>query len=309
MKQRQQKPKVKTITFQADSILKATRLDRIIAQTVEEIGRKAAQSLINAKKVRVNGRVVWLCSWKVNPNDTIEITQLKPDDEKPAPFTSFEDAWVVSEEADLIAVNKPAGLLVHKTRAESKFTLFDLATKRFGPLVLFHRLDRDTSGIVLLTRHQSVNRYLDTAFKEHTIIKEYIALVEGGDALEAMGDIRFRIANDPKKKERMVAVEKGGKRAVTHYEKVGEAAQGLTLLRLFPETGRTHQLRVHLAAMGAPIAGDSLYGKDAKRFERLFLHARRLTLPALDGFPEREYVASPDAAFQSAMGRSDAKRG
>ncbi len=170
-----------------------------------------------------------------------------------------------------------------------------LAQERFGPLVLFHRLDRDTSGVILLTRSGEVNAYLDTAFKSHTIVKEYLAVVGTPNQLAAQGTIEARLAAHPQRHDQRTVAIRGGERAVTRYAIEQEQA-GRQLVRLWPETGRTHQLRVHLAHLGAAILGDRLYG-NPKLAERLLLHAERICLPAAEGFPARSFHAPLPANF------------
>ena len=133
------------------------RLDRVLRRRHPEWGRRAIASIVNGRQVRVNGRVVWLGSWKVRNGDRIEIASPPPS--KPEPPRAFDDAWVIRDEPDLVAVCKPAGLLSQATRWTDAPNLLDLAVARFGPLSLFHRLDRDTSGVVLLTRAGPVNQW------------------------------------------------------------------------------------------------------------------------------------------------------
>lgn len=275
------------------NLAKPIRLDRVLRDRFPDWGRQAVQQLITAKGVRVNGRVVWLASWQVQNGDRIEIAQPPP--AKPPPRTHFEDRWLIAQEDDLIVVNKPAGLLSESPSMRDAANLLDLAKARFGDLILFHRLDRDTSGVVLLTRPGPINQYLDRAFKAGLVQKEYLAVVAKPNQLAARGIIDARLDTHPQRRDLMTVVTRGGKAACTRYAVVGETADR-QLVRLWPETGRTHQLRVHLAHLGAPILGDRLYG-DAQSADRLLLHAHRITLPALDRFPERSYEAPLPAGF------------
>ncbi|MFN8491917.1 MAG: RluA family pseudouridine synthase [Caldilineaceae bacterium] len=265
-----------------------TRLDRCLRNHLPQAGRQAVQQLITAGKVKLNGRVVWLASWQVQNGDRVELAETPP--EKTPPPVQFADAWIIAEEADLIVINKPAGLLAEPTRWTQTANLLDLARARFGSIVLFHRLDRDTSGVILLTRPGPINQYLDQAFKNHTIQKEYLAVVAKPNRLARSGVIEARLGPHPQRRDLMTVVERGGQRAVTRYEIVEESGNR-QLVRLWPETGRTHQLRVHLAHLGASILGDRLYGAPPKEGERLLLHAARIVLPAAEGFPARAYCA------------------
>jgi RluA family pseudouridine synthase len=250
--------------------------------------------LIGAGQVTVNGQTVRLSSWLVRNGDRLALLAEPP--VKPAQPTAFDDAWIIAQDDDLLAVDKPAGLLSEPARAPGAANLLDLATARFGPLTLFHRLDRDTSGVVLLTRGGPVNRYLDAAFKAGAVQKEYLAVVAAPNRLANQGVITARLGPHPSRRDMVVVVEQGGQRAVTRYEVIAQHG-GMQWVRLWPETGRTHQLRVHLASVDAPIVGDRLYNPAWQQAERLMLHAQRIALPAADGWPERSFVAPAPADF------------
>lgn len=273
---------------------KPTRLDRVLRTAYPQAGRQAVQRLIGAGQVTVNGQTVRLSSWLVRNGDRLALRAEPP--AKPARIAAFDTAWIIAEENDLIAVNKPAGLLSEAARDPNAPNLLDLVRARFGLLTLFHRLDRDTSGVVLLTRGGSLNHYLDAAFKAGAVQKEYLAVVLTPNRLAAEGVITARLGPHPQRRDRMAVVQQGGQRAVTRYQIAG-AAQGLQWVRLWPETGRTHQLRVHLAHLGAPIVGDRLYDPTWQHAARLLLHAQRITLPAMDGWPERSFTAPLPADF------------
>ncbi|MCX6044331.1 MAG: RluA family pseudouridine synthase [Chloroflexi bacterium] len=280
--------------FVLSHLEKPTRLDRLLRDHFPQAGRQAVQQLITARKVKVNGQIVWLASWQVKQGDRIEIAETPT--EKIAPPAQFDDRWIIAEEAALIAINKPAGLLSEPTRATATSNLLDLARVRFGPVILFHRLDRDTSGVVLLTRPGPINQYLDAAFKNHTIRKEYVAVVATPNQLMRAGVIDARLDTHPQRRDMMTIVARGGQRAVTRYAIVDEKA-GQQFVRLWPETGRTHQLRIHLAHLGAPILGDRLYGPRPREDERLLLHACRIELPPAEDYPARAYDAPLPAEF------------
>ncbi|CAN5467938.1 hypothetical protein BH10CHL1_BH10CHL1_30050 [soil metagenome] len=287
-------PKAPQTQFVLHQLEKPTRLDRLLRDRFPFAGRQTVQQLIAARKVKVNGQIVWLASWQVKQGDRVEIAEAPP--EKIAPPAHFEESWIIAEEAALIAINKPAGLLSEPSRATATSNLLDLARARFGPVILFHRLDRDTSGVVLLTRPGPINQYLDAAFKSHTIRKEYRAVVSAPNQLMHSGVIEARLDTHPQRRDMMTVVPRGGQHAVTRYEIADEKA-GQQLVRLWPETGRTHQLRVHLAHMGAPILGDRLYGPRPRADQRLMLHACRIELPAAEGYPALAYDAPLPVGF------------
>ncbi|MEZ4737016.1 MAG: RNA pseudouridine synthase [Caldilineaceae bacterium] len=150
-----------------------------------------------------------------------------------------------------------------------------------------------------MTRPGPINQYLDHAFKEGLVQKEYLAVVAKPNQLTQSGVIDARLDSHSQRRDMMTVVMRGGKAAVTRYAIVAENKER-QLVRLWPETGRTHQLRVHLAHLNAPILGDRLYGR-ADSATRLLLHAHRITLPDLDDFPSRTYIASlpPEFALKS----------
>lgn len=278
---------------EVSALTKPTRLDRFLRDRFPDWGRQAVQQLVSAKGVKVNGRAVWLASWQVQNGDRLEIAQ--PPAAKPAPLLQFDERWLIAVEDDLIVVNKPEGLLSEAPSMRDAANLLDLAKARFGELILFHRLDRDTSGVVLLTRPGPINQYLDRAFKEGLVQKEYLAVVAKPNGLASSGIINARLDSHPQRRDMMTVVTRGGQAAVTRYAIV-EESQNRQLVRLWPQTGRTHQLRVHLAHLGAPILGDRLYGQ-AESAKRLMLHAQRITLPVFAGFPERTYEATVPPEF------------
>ncbi|MFO0814464.1 MAG: RluA family pseudouridine synthase [Gemmatales bacterium] len=272
------------------------RLDQALRHHFPQWGRKEIGRAISMRRVKVNGKVVWLASWKVFRGDTIE-TEV-PADVKPVPTASFDPAWLIADDGDIVAINKPAGLLSAPSRSVHAVNLHDLAKAHFGELLLFHRLDRDTSGVVLLTRPGRINKLLDKAFKTREVTKEYRAAVAWPHHLKPEGVIEARLGMDPARRDQMVVVAVGGQHAVTRYELIPNmTGRNVQHVRLWPETGRTHQLRVHLAHLGSPILGDRLYG-NVHSAKRLMLHAHRLELPALGEKPARTYLAPLPAGFE-----------
>lgn len=265
------------------------RLDRVLRDRYPDASRHAIQELIAGRQVQVNSRTVWLASWKIVSGDRITVAALP--ETLPAPHDTFDPAWIIAEADDIIAINKPSGLLSEPARRTDRASLLQLASAALGPVTLFHRLDRDTSGVLLLTRGGEVNQRLARAFNMRSVLKEYVAEVATPNRLEAEAMIVTRIDTDPQRRDRMVVVNKGGHLAVTHYTCIVDV-DGRTWVHLHPETGRMHQLRVHMAHLGAPILGDILYG-DPNSAPRLMLHAYRISLPA--------NLFGPDATFTAAL--------
>lgn len=266
------------------------RLDKVLRAHYPDWGRQAVSRLLQNRQVRVNGKTVWLGSWKVAAGDRVEVTN--PPKDKPQAINRFDPAWVVADEGDLMVVAKPAGMLSQAVRTGDQDNLLFLVQQAYDPDVrLFHRLDRDTSGLTVLTRPGPVNAYLDRAFKKRLVLKEYVAVIRDSSKLEDQGVLREYLDRHPHRRDMMQVVERGGKYAHTRYQLEEETPLGVRI-RLWPETGRTHQLRVQLANLSAPIVGDRLYGGESHA--RLLLHAERLLLPEFESFPEREWVKKAD---------------
>ena len=261
------------------------RIDKAIQSLQPTWSRSAIKAMLNARQIQVNNKKVWVASWEVKAGDIITI--LNPPQEKEAdPFPKFNPAWVIQETEEYIAVNKPHGLLSHQTWDKQRNGLLELARQHYSPdVALFHRLDKDTSGVILLTRSHSFNQYLDHVFKEHLTQKEYLAVVPKPNDLKHAGDIKTNIIPMPNQYNKMMAVKTGGKFAHTRYV-IEQETDTKQLVRLFLLTGRTHQLRVHMRHMHAPIYGDPIYGENQFRAPRLMLHAQRLILPATEERPK-----------------------
>ena len=269
------------------------RLDKALRAAFPSWARRDVDEAISSRRVAVNGRPVWLGSWQVELGD--ELVVVDPPAAKPSFAGVWDDGWLVHVDEDLVVVNKPSGLRSEPRRAgDADASLLTICAQKFGALTLAHRLDRDTSGLVVLARTAAARRALDAAFKSHAMAKHYVAIVRAHAELADEGTIDKRLAADPTRREAMVVVERGGDSARTRF-RVRARDGRRVLLDLWPETGRTHQLRVHCAAIGAPILGDRLYG-DSTSAPRLMLHAHELTVPAIADEPARLFTAPlPDA--------------
>ncbi len=263
----------------------ADRLDRFLHERLPDYSRARLQSWIREGRVRIDGKVAKPSS-RLKGGETVEVEpgelpELKAEPEELPLEILYEDEAV-------IAVNKPAGMVVHAGAGIHRGTLVNALLHHFGRLSavagelrpgIVHRLDRFTSGVILVARHDKAHRELAAQFASREVEKVYLAVVHG-DIEPAAGRIQRPITRDPKRRIRMTARLQHGRPAVTEY-RVKERFPGFTFLEVRPGTGRTHQIRVHLASIGHPIVGDRLYGAPARApgmplLGRYFLHAFRI---------------------------------
>ena len=259
------------------------RLDKLLSEKFPEYSRVQIQVAIRTGQMLVN-EITSKPAYHVTAGDSITFTPLEK--EKSMEIVPQEIPLdVIYEDEYLVAINKPAGLVVHPGFGNQDGTLVNALLARYpqvadvGDLIragIVHRLDKDTSGIILVALTEQIQRDLIEQFKVRDISKFYVGLVENQPRTES-GHIDAPIGRDPKKRKRMAVIQ-NGKSAQTDYFTL-ENFENHTLLELHPHTGRTHQLRVHLAFIGCPIVGDRVYGfrKQIIKLKRLFLHAKSIT--------------------------------
>lgn len=254
------------------------RLDKYIAEQCH-ISRSYAQKLIDEGQVAVNGHAA-RASQKLNTGDKI-VVSIPPPSHISLTAENIP-LKVVYEDNDLIVVDKPAGLLVHPAAGQHTGTLVNAILARCPDLGeingsvrpgIVHRLDKDTSGLMMVAKNDAAQKSLSRQIKQRSIKKGYLALVLGRLTPER-GAIDAPIGRHPQDRKKM-AVVSGGREAKTEY-RVLKYFDGYTLVEAMPETGRTHQIRVHFAAIGHPIFGDHIYGKRSPLLARQFLHAYKL---------------------------------
>ncbi|MGD0579270.1 MAG: RluA family pseudouridine synthase [Bryobacteraceae bacterium] len=258
------------------------RLDHFLAARLTGYSRARLQEWIEAARVSVNGAPARKASLKLRGGERIEV---EPAELKPLKaFAEEIPLDILYEDSDVVAVNKPAGLVVHAGAGRTSGTLVNALLHRFGGLSsvggamrpgIVHRLDKGTSGVLLVARTDAAHRHLAAQFAARSVEKTYLALVEGAPRGE-QGVIDSPITRDPNKRTRMTARLESGRSAHTAY-RVVERLRGYTLLEVRIGTGRTHQIRVHLASIGHPVAGDTTYGAAAQpALGRPWLHALRI---------------------------------
>ena len=252
------------ILLRASEESKNQRLDAFLASSLDGLTRSQATQLIESGEVAVNGRAVSK-SYKLAGGEDIAVTLPEPEPVEAVPQDIPLD--VVYEDADVIVVNKPSGMVVHPAPGHPDGTLVNaLLYHCAGTLSgvggalrpgIVHRIDRDTSGLIIAAKNDAAHQYLSAQLADHTLARTYECIVLG-KLREDRGTVDAPIARHPTDRKRM-AVVAGGREAVTHWEVIARYP-GYTHVRCRLETGRTHQIRVHMAYIGHPILGDTVYG-------------------------------------------------
>lgn len=272
------------------------RLDKYLSSNNPEYSRSSWQKHIKAGYVQVNATVETSTHAEVGATDTVTVAI--PD----APDHSDKTLPILYEDDDIVVINKPVGVLTHpKNPLDTEFTVMTIAMRywkgdatdeqRYG---IVHRLDRDTSGVLVIARHNDSYESLKAQFSERSVEKAYTAIAHNQPKQDELV-IDLPIARNPKKPGSFM-VSQHGKQAITRLT-VEEMSSEYTQVLLQPKTGRTHQLRVHMAYINCPIVGDRLYGKSD---QRMYLHARRLTIGTMSG-DTRTFEAPLPKSFTTLM--------
>ncbi len=289
-------------TFALVASREGERLDLFVAHQRPELSRSHVQRLIAQGFVTVNGAPA-KAGVRLSPGDRVEV--LVPPPEPLEPLPESIPLSVVYEDDDLLVVDKPAGMTVHPAPGHARHTLVNAILARCPELVgeqgterpgIVHRLDKDTSGLMVVAKNERAQASLARQLKNREVHKAYLALVQGRvDPPE--GFIDAPIGRHPRHRKRMAVLD-GGRPAQTRYRVREALGQDYSLLDVEPLTGRTHQIRVHLASIGHPVLGDTTYGKKSPLVGRQFLHAWRLALRLPTSGRPREFESPlpPDLA-------------
>jgi 23S rRNA pseudouridine1911/1915/1917 synthase len=294
-------PKIRTLQF--DSQAPDIRLDKYLTRILPQFSRAYLQRLIRQGRVLINGQIA-KASQKLNKSDRITVELPPPSGH---PLAEPIPLAVIYEDEDIVVIDKPAGLTVHPAPGHPSHTLVNAILAHCPGLTIgnelarpgiVHRLDKDTSGLMVIAKNNSAQEYLAAQFKSRTVTKRYLILVKGRLSPE-QGIVEAPIGRDPHHRKRMAIVEEG-KQAITQYQ-VRKYLDDYTLVEVSPLTGRTHQIRVHMSAIGYPVVGDPTYGMRSVHLGRQFIHAYRLgfRLPSTKRY--REFTSPLPTDLEQAL--------
>ena len=283
---------METVFLTATPEDKGCRLDQFLADQLEELTRSAAQRLLEAGQVQLGDKPLKK-NYKLTGGETLRVDLPDPEPIDAVPQNIPLD--IAYEDDDLLVINKPKGMVVHPAPGNPDGTVVNAVLYHCGDSLsgiggafrpgIVHRIDKDTSGLLIIAKNDKAHLYLSEQLKDHTLSRTYEAVVIG-NLKEDKGTVDAPLGRSPKDRKKM-AIVPDGRRAVTHYEVIGRYP-GYTHVRCKLETGRTHQIRVHMASLGHPIAGDEVYGPSKSRVDLggQCLHARQLSfLHPADGQP------------------------
>lgn len=259
------------------------RIDKFLAEEFEDLSRSYIQKLIASENIMVNEKIV-KANYRLLKGDVLKINI--PESEEAKIIPEKMDLDIKYEDQDIIIVNKDKGIVVHPAPGNYSGTLVNGLMEHCKDLSgingilrpgIVHRIDKDTSGLIVVCKNDTAHRFLAEQFKDHTVERAYYALVHG-IVNEPMGRIEAPIGRSDKDRKKMAVTFKNSKEAVTNYKVLERFSQGYTLIECTLETGRTHQIRVHMAYLNHPLVGDYTYGPKKKDFEikGQVLHAYKL---------------------------------
>ena len=281
--------------------MKGIRLDKFLAEQCPDISRSQVQKLIAENCVTVNGAPA-KAGIKLENGDRIILTRPAPVQPAPAPMSLN----IIYEDENVAIIDKPAGLIVHPAAGHPDRTLYNALIARYPELAksdslrsgIVHRLDKDTSGLMVIAKNDAALADLQNQFKNRTVTRKYLVLVHGKVQPEE-GEITAAIGRDIRSRQRM-AIVPGGKEATTLF-RVMQHLNNYTLLELTLVTGRTHQIRIHLAAIGHPVVGDKTYGRKDDFLARQFVHAYILGFNLADSGKYVEFKSDLPADLQQSL--------
>lgn len=287
------------------------RLDKFLVACLPDFSRSRLQALIKAGMVTVDGRAASKAGQILDHEAQIEVCIPPPELSELIPESIPLD--ILFENQDFMVVNKPAGMVVHPAAGHTSGTLVHAALAHAPDIQgvggklrpgIVHRLDKDTSGLILIAKNDQSHRWLQNQFRDRLVDKTYLALVDGAPPTR-QGRIEAAIGRDPAHRKKLAVVPSGkGRLAISEFRTLEEFSEH-TLLEVHPITGRTHQIRLHLAYLGCPITGDTVYGrrKSSLPLTRHFLHAARLMIQLPGEKSPRVFEATLPVELNEALNR------
>lgn len=296
-----------TLSYEVCSNHQGQRLDAFLAE-ISDLSRAQVQKLIKSQHIKVNKKVINKVSYKVKEGDkiTVLIPPPQPLDVQAEPIALD----IVYEDQDLVVVNKPQGMVVHPSPGHQSGTLVNALMAHCHDLSgingvvrpgIVHRIDKDTSGLLVVAKNDYAHVSLSAQIKHHTVLRKYLAIVYGQLKPE-QGTIKTMIGRHPHERKQMAVITRNGRLAVTNYRCLQQYKR-FSLVELRLETGRTHQIRVHMAYMHRPVLGDPLYGPKKQPFQLpgQMLHAAELGFIHPRTQIQQRFSVAPPPVMQAMM--------
>lgn len=270
-----------TITIQANENDKGKRIDSFLNEVIEDATRSYIQKIIDGGYVEITGKKNTKSGNKLKGTETIVVNL--PEDETLDLIPENIPLEIIYEDSDIVVINKAPNMVVHPAHGNYNGTLVNALLYHIKDLStingvirpgIVHRLDKDTSGVIVVAKHDEAHKNLSDMFKEKTLEKTYVCIAKG-IFKEKSGRIETLIGRDPRDRKKMSVVTENGKIAISNYEVLDES-KNYSLVKVRIETGRTHQIRVHMKSLNHPILGDATYGNSTDGIKRQMLHSYRL---------------------------------
>ena len=270
-----------TITVQANENDKGKRIDSFLNEVIEDATRSYIQKIIDGGYVEITGKKTTKSGNKLKGTETIVVNL--PEDETLDLVPEDIPLEIIYEDSDIVIINKAPNMVVHPAHGNHNGTLVNALLYHIKDLStingvirpgIVHRLDKDTSGVIVVAKHDEAHTTLSDMFKEKTLEKTYVCIAKG-IFKDKSGRIETLIGRDPRDRKKMAVVTENGKIAISNYEVLDES-KNYSLVKVRIETGRTHQIRVHMKSLNHPILGDATYGNSTDGIARQMLHAYRL---------------------------------
>ena len=270
-----------TITVQANENDKGKRIDSFLNEVIEDATRSYIQKIIDGGYVEITGKKTTKSGNKLKGTETIVVNL--PEDEALDLIPEDIPLEIIYEDSDIVVINKASNMVVHPAHGNYNGTLVNALLYHIKDLStingvirpgIVHRLDKDTSGVIVVAKHDEAHTTLSDMFKEKTLEKTYVCIAKG-IFKDKSGRIETLIGRDPRDRKKMAVVTENGKIAISNYEVLDES-KNYSLVKVRIETGRTHQIRVHMKSLNHPILGDATYGNSTDGIARQMLHAYRL---------------------------------